>query len=116
MTNVIEFPGGRPARDHGPACGHPSRYQSLGGRILCEQCERWRTGWHPCAFCGVEVPAAVPVCDEHDVLECSDCAGLGVIECPDYNCHGATCDGEGVVECVQCGGVGVVERERGVAL
>lgn len=106
-ATVIEFP----SSDHGPACNHPTRYESMGGRLLCEQCERRRTGWHECVFCSTQVPAGIRACDAHDVLECSDCAGTGLVECPGVDCHGDYCHGEGVVECGQCEGAGVIERE-----
>ena len=69
--------------EHGPACGHPTRYRSQGGRILCELCERLRTGWNLCPGCGRFEPlevawwAGIAEEDPDDYYRCcADCNTL----------------------------------------
>lgn len=38
--------------DHGPGCGHLTRYRTMAGSVLCELCERRRRGWDFCHLCG----------------------------------------------------------------
>ena len=59
--------------EHGPACGHPTRYRALSGRILCELCERLRTGWGLCPLCGHFEPLTLAWYSDDDVRICARC-------------------------------------------
>ena len=102
-------------------CEHPQRYVSIGGRSLCEYCERETLGWTKCRTCGVLSDEKIcPVClEDLDSTVCPECLGDGYLDCEEFDCHGAFCE-DGYVDCDVCDGRGtvpeVVARPRRIAL